>query len=99
MPYPIKAVSFTKVETTGAVTEIQAVYDKEGKKPKTYIQWVPEGSPRAEVRIYTALFKSDQSRVCAWWVHERHSPRKRDHLAGCSDRNRVLRGASAGSLA
>jgi glutaminyl-tRNA synthetase len=60
MPYPIKVVSFTKDETTGAITEIQAAYDKEGEKPKTYIQWVPEGSPNAEVRIYTALFKSDQ---------------------------------------
>ncbi|SPQ23776.1 a900eebf-6572-4ee1-9d9a-6aace5805f34 [Thermothielavioides terrestris] len=60
MPYPIKAVSFTKDETTGAVTEIQAAYNKEGEKPKTYIQWVPEGSPGAEVRVYTALFKSDQ---------------------------------------
>jgi glutaminyl-tRNA synthetase len=60
MPYPIKAVSFTKDETTGTVREIRAVYDKEEKKPKTYIHWVPDGSPRAEVRLYTALFKSDQ---------------------------------------
>ncbi|ATY59240.1 glutaminyl-tRNA synthetase [Cordyceps militaris] len=60
MPYPIKAISFTKDEATGAVTEIQAVFDKDGKKPKTFIQWVPEGSPKAEVRIHAALFKSDQ---------------------------------------
>ncbi|KAH8689067.1 tRNA synthetases class I, catalytic domain-containing protein [Talaromyces proteolyticus] len=60
MPYPIKAVSFTKDETTGAVQEIRAVFDKEGKRPKTYIQWVPEGSPTAEVRIHARLFKSDQ---------------------------------------
>jgi hypothetical protein len=33
---------------------------KEGEKPKTYIQWVPEGSPATEVRIHTVLFKSDQ---------------------------------------
>jgi len=60
MPYPIQAVSFTKDEATGAIEEIKAVFDKDGKKPKTYIQWVPAGSPTAEVRIHTALFKSDQ---------------------------------------
>ncbi len=60
MPHPIKAVSFSKDDTTGAVTEIRAVFDKNGKKPKTYIHWVPDGSLTAEVRIYTALFRSDQ---------------------------------------
>ncbi|TVY27491.1 Glutamine--tRNA ligase [Lachnellula hyalina] len=60
MPYPVKAVSFEKDEATGAVVEIKCTFVKEGKKPKTYIQWVPEGSPTAEVRIHTALFKSDQ---------------------------------------
>ncbi len=60
MPYPIKAVSFTADSASGVVTEIQAVFDKETKKPKAYIQWVPEGSPAAEVRIYTPLFKSEQ---------------------------------------
>lgn len=59
VPHPIKAVSFTKDETTGAIKEIRAVYDKEGKKPKTFIQWVPEGSLPTEVRIHEALFKSD----------------------------------------
>jgi glutaminyl-tRNA synthetase len=60
VPYPIKATSFTKDETTGKVTEIRAVYDKEGKKPKTYIQWVSDGSRQVEVRIHSALFKSEQ---------------------------------------
>lgn len=60
IPYPIKAVSFTKDDVTGAVREIRAVYDKEGKKPKTYIHWVPDRSPTAEVRLYAALFMSDQ---------------------------------------
>jgi glutaminyl-tRNA synthetase len=61
MPDPLKAVSFTKDEATGAVTEIQAVFDRENKKkPKTYIQWVPDGSPAVEVRIYKPLFRSDQ---------------------------------------
>lgn len=60
MPHPIKAVSFSTDDVTGAVTEIRAVFDKQGKKPKTYIHWAPDGSPTAEVRIYTALFKSDQ---------------------------------------
>ncbi|CAJ2506222.1 Uu.00g003520.m01.CDS01 [Anthostomella pinea] len=57
MPYPVKAVSFTTDDVTGAVKEITAVFDKDRKKPKTYIQWVPEGSPTAEVRIHTGLFK------------------------------------------
>jgi glutaminyl-tRNA synthetase len=61
MPRPVKAVPFTKDEATGAVTEIQAAFDRESKKKlKTYIQWVPNGSPAAEVRIYRPLFRSDQ---------------------------------------
>lgn len=59
MPHPVKAISFTKDNITGAVTEIRAVFEKEGKKPKTYIQWVPQGSPNAEARIYAPLFKSE----------------------------------------
>ncbi|KAH6893490.1 tRNA synthetases class I, catalytic domain-containing protein [Thelonectria olida] len=57
-PHPIKATSFTKDETTGKVTGISAVYDKE-TKPKTYIQWVPDNSIKLEVRIHSPLFKSD----------------------------------------
>jgi glutaminyl-tRNA synthetase len=57
-PHPIKATSFTKDETTGKVTGISAVYDKE-TKPKTYIQWVPDNSIKLEVRIHRPLFKSD----------------------------------------
>lgn len=60
LPYPIKATTFTKDEATGKVTEVRAVYDKEGKKPKTYIQWVPEGSRNVEVRMYNSLFKSEK---------------------------------------
>ncbi|KAK0610483.1 tRNA synthetases class I, catalytic domain-containing protein [Bombardia bombarda] len=52
MPYPVKAVSFTKDEA-GAIKEVQGVFDKEGTRPKTYIQWVPKGSPTAEVRSET----------------------------------------------
>ncbi|KAI1106392.1 glutaminyl-tRNA synthetase [Jackrogersella minutella] len=62
VPYPIKAVSFTKDDATGKVTEIRAVLDKETKKPKAYIQWVSTeavGTRKAEVRIYNSLFKSD----------------------------------------
>jgi glutaminyl-tRNA synthetase len=58
VPHPIKAVSFTK--DGDKVTEIRAVYDKEGKKPKTYIHWVAEGSRRVEVRIQNSLFKSEK---------------------------------------
>jgi glutaminyl-tRNA synthetase len=58
VPHPIKAVSFTK--DGDKVTEIRAVYDKSGKKPKTYIHWVAEGSRKVEVRIHNALFKSEK---------------------------------------
>ena len=58
VPHPIKAVSFTKAGDK--VTEIRAVYDKEGKKSKTYIHWVAEGSRKVEVRIQNALFKSEK---------------------------------------
>lgn len=58
VPHPVKAVSFTK--DGDKVTEIRAVYDKSGKKPKTYIHWVAEGSRNVEVRIYNALFKSEK---------------------------------------
>lgn len=60
--FPIKATSFTKDEATGKVTEIRAVFDRETKKPKTFIQWVGSegsGSRRCEVRVHNALFKSD----------------------------------------
>ncbi|CAN8102245.1 unnamed protein product [Discula destructiva] len=60
MPCPIKATTFTKDEATGKVTEIRAVFDRDGKKPKTYIQWVgTDGSRPCEVRIYNPLFKSE----------------------------------------
>jgi glutaminyl-tRNA synthetase len=58
VPYPIKAVSFKK--DGDKITEIRAVFDKEGKKPKTYIHWVAEGSREIEVRIHNALFKSEK---------------------------------------
>jgi len=58
VPYPIKAISFTK--DGDKVTEIRAIYDKEGKKPKTYIHWVAQGSKEVEVRIHNALFKSEK---------------------------------------
>jgi glutaminyl-tRNA synthetase len=58
LPYPIKATTFSK--EGDKVTEVRAVYDKEGKKPKTYIQWVPEGSRNVEVRYHNSLFKSEK---------------------------------------
>ncbi|KAI1007732.1 Glutamine--tRNA ligase protein [Podosphaera aphanis] len=57
-PFPIKALSFTK--DGEKVTEIRAVYDKSGKKAKTYIHWVPQGSRNVEVRIHNPLFKSEK---------------------------------------
>ncbi|KAL4771035.1 tRNA synthetases class I, catalytic domain-containing protein [Aspergillus nidulans var. acristatus] len=58
-PYPIKATTFTK-DADGKITEVRAVLDKDGGKPKTYIHWVPEGSRKLEVRIHDQLFKSDE---------------------------------------
>jgi len=59
VPYPIKVVSFSKDTADGKVNEVRAIFDKETKKPKTFIQWVPEGSRTVEARIYNPLFKSD----------------------------------------
>ncbi|EED14255.1 glutaminyl-tRNA synthetase [Talaromyces stipitatus ATCC 10500] len=58
MPYPVTATSFSK-DADGKITEVRAVFNKDGKRPKTYIQWVPEGSRKVEVRVHTALFKSE----------------------------------------
>lgn len=58
MPFPITATSFSK-DANGKITEVRAIFNKDGKKPKTYIQWVPEGSRNVEVRVHTALFKSE----------------------------------------
>lgn len=58
VPYPIKATSYTKDEATGLVTGVEAIF-QEGLKPKTYIQWVAEGSAQVEARIYAPLFKSE----------------------------------------
>ncbi|KAF7557039.1 hypothetical protein G7046_g6129 [Stylonectria norvegica] len=58
VPYPIKATSCTKDNITRKVTSIQATFDRESK-PKTYIQWVPDGSVKLEVRIHSPLFKSE----------------------------------------
>jgi glutaminyl-tRNA synthetase len=58
VPYPVKATSYVKDEATGQITEIQALLDKEGPKPKTYIHWVPQGSRAVTVRVYNPLFKS-----------------------------------------
>ncbi|ROW03033.1 hypothetical protein VMCG_05699 [Cytospora schulzeri] len=43
MPYPVRATSFTKDDSTGSVKEVRAAFVKEGKKPKTYIQWSAPG--------------------------------------------------------
>ncbi|KAK0672752.1 tRNA synthetases class I, catalytic domain-containing protein [Cercophora samala] len=59
VPHPIKAISHTKDPRSGRVTEIQAVLVRDGKKPKAFIHWAPEGSRRVTARIYKPLFKSD----------------------------------------
>lgn len=58
-PFPIKATSFTKDEATGKVTEIRAVFDRETKKPKAFIQWVGSDGRKVEVRIHRPLFLSE----------------------------------------
>ncbi|CCU74784.1 glutaminyl-tRNA synthetase [Blumeria hordei DH14] len=58
VPFPIKAISFTKEGQN--ITSVLARYDKEGKKPKTYIHWVSSGSQNVEVRLHNALFKSEK---------------------------------------
>lgn len=57
-PHPVFATSFEK-DAEGRVTKVLARFDKEGKKPQTYIQWVPEGSRTVEARVYNQLFNSD----------------------------------------
>ncbi|OJZ90074.1 glutaminyl-tRNA synthetase [Aspergillus piperis CBS 112811] len=57
-PYPLKATTFSK-DAEGKITEIRAVLDRSGAKPKTYIHWVPDNSRKVEVRIHDQLFKSD----------------------------------------
>ncbi|KAL2104696.1 hypothetical protein VUR80DRAFT_9824 [Thermomyces stellatus] len=57
-PHPIFATSYDK-DDRGRVSRVYARFDKSGKKPQTYIQWVPEGSRRLEARVYGPLFKSD----------------------------------------
>ena len=58
VPYPIKVISFTKDESTGQVEEVRAQFDREGRKPKAYIHWVPSGSRAVTARMYKPLFKS-----------------------------------------
>lgn len=69
VPFPIKATTFGKDESTGLIIAVHATYEKpeEGspvKKPKTYIQWVGSSPKRnsptkAEVRMFNPLFKSE----------------------------------------
>ncbi|CAK7210284.1 Glutaminyl-tRNA synthetase [Sporothrix curviconia] len=61
VPYPIQATGFTKDRETGGITEVEAVLVRDGKKPKTYIHWVPEGegSRTIEVRLYDPLFRTE----------------------------------------
>ena len=61
-PYPVKAVSLKK-DADGTVVEVNCVFERNGTKPKAYIQWVSDDSPLAEVRIHSALFKSDQPKL------------------------------------
>lgn len=57
-PTPITVTTFRK-DDAGRVCEIRAVLSDPSNKPKTYIQWVPDGSASVEVRVYDRLFNSD----------------------------------------
>ena len=69
VPYPIKATSFEKDDSSGKITTVHASYEKpaEGesiKKPKAYIHWVGKSSKhnspiKVEVRSHNSLFKSE----------------------------------------
>ncbi|KAI0005616.1 ribosomal protein L25/Gln-tRNA synthetase [Xylariaceae sp. FL0662B] len=59
VPFPVKVTGFSKDFTTNLVNEVRVVFCKDGVKPRTYIQWVPESSQAIEVRIYHPLFRSD----------------------------------------
>ncbi|RLV92492.1 Glutamine--tRNA ligase [Spathaspora sp. JA1] len=55
-------VSFKSVEKVGDITRVHVNYESENhKKPKTYIQWVPQDSAIHvdQVRIYNQLFNSE----------------------------------------
>ncbi|EGW30090.1 uncharacterized protein SPAPADRAFT_63714 [Spathaspora passalidarum NRRL Y-27907] len=59
VPYNI---SFKSVEKVGDITRVHVNYESENhKKPKTYIQWVPQDSAIHinQVRIYNQLFNSE----------------------------------------
>lgn len=58
-PFPIIAESFSRDPVTRKVIEIQARLNKETKRAKAYIHWVPENCKKVEVRIHSNLFKSD----------------------------------------
>ena len=60
---PVRATSFTQDPDTGLVTEIQATLDIQAGKPKAFVQWVPEGSQKAEVRMLSRLFKSENPKA------------------------------------
>lgn len=47
-------------DASGKITEVRGTIDRRenAPKPKAFIQWVPEDALRAEVRLYTPLFRS-----------------------------------------
>lgn len=57
-PHPVRATGFSK-DADGRVTEVRAALDRGGKKPRAYIQWVPDGSKTVKVRHHGALFRSE----------------------------------------
>ncbi|KAF2742311.1 glutaminyl-tRNA synthetase [Sporormia fimetaria CBS 119925] len=67
-PFPIRATSFSKDESTGKVTEIRAVKATwTTEKTKTHIQWVDvaTGIP-VKARQYNSLFKSESPNTLDW---------------------------------
>ncbi|TGJ82899.1 hypothetical protein E0Z10_g5851 [Xylaria hypoxylon] len=99
IPYHTKAVSFTTDNASGVVKEIQTVFDKDTKKPKAYIQWVLEGSPAAEVRIHTSLFKSEQPLSAPGGFINNLTPNRETICPKRYDRSQLPRGTPSSNVA
>lgn len=51
MPHPIQATTFFKDADTSLDNEVRAVLVRDGRRSKTYIQWVPESSAHARPAV------------------------------------------------
>ena len=84
-PYPIECVNVIKAEN-GSIVEIRARQVKNGRKPKTYIQWVGEAKSRGSpidvtMQLYEPLFEHsnpmDKDQVPGGWLSDVRKDSKR----------------------